>query len=377
MNLANNSVINLYSIVILLIVYVHSVKHSQKDLPLNRLFVMILQMTFVMLIIDILGRFDGKPDTFLYPFMNQIGNFLIYLLNPVMPSLWLLYIYFQIYEDKKYAKHLIFTVWTILGLNLFFLILSQRFGWYYYIDSANIYHRGPVFWFPALIIIGLMVVPLVLIILNRKKIYRDYYTAFVLFSLPPFIGTILQIFYYGFSFVLNGVVISILIVFLNIQNINLYTDYLTGVNNRKKLEMCLKAKISTSTEKNTFAAILIDLDDFKFINDTYGHDTGDKALQASVEILHRCLDSKECIFRFGGDEFCAILDISDMETLEKVVNIIKRGVDAYNKSGTQPFKLGFSMGYSIYDYDSKMSAEEFQKQIDMMMYYNKRINKDK
>lgn len=68
---------------------------------------------------------------------------------------------------------------------------------------------------------------------------------------------------------LNGVVLSSLIVFLNIQNQNMHIDYLTVVNNRKKLEIYLKEKISTITENKTFSAIMIDLNDFKSINDTF------------------------------------------------------------------------------------------------------------
>ena len=55
---------------------------------------------------------------------------------------------------------------------------------------------------------------------------------------------------------------------------------------------------------------------------------------------------------------------------------INNCVEKYNESGTQPYKLGFSMGYAVYDYHSHMTAEEFQKQVDILLYENKKIYRD-
>jgi diguanylate cyclase (GGDEF)-like protein len=176
---------------------------------------------------------------------------------------------------------------------------------------------------------------------------------------------------------LNGVVLSLLIVFLNIQNQSLYTDFLTEVNNRKKLEMYMKEKISASTEDKTFSAILIDMDNFKYINDTFGHNVGDTALQIFAKLLNSCLRPNDFISRFGGDEFCIVLDISDITGLNEIINRINKRIIEYNESGVQPYKLGFSIGYAVYDYHSHMNVNDFQKQVDMLMYENKQNNRVK
>ena len=154
------------------------------------------------------------------------------------------------------------------------------------------------------------------------------------------------------------------------------TDFLTGLNNRKKLEIYLKEKISTSTEDKTFSAIMIDLNSFKSINDTFGHDMGDNALQVFAKLLNSCLRSNDFIARFGGDEFFIVLDISNRMDLEEIVRRINVCVEKYNESGERPYKLDFSIGYAVYDYHSHMKAEEFQKQIDILMYENKQANKE-
>ena len=114
---------------------------------------------------------------------------------------------------------------------------------------------------------------------------------------------------YGVPFVLNSIVL-LLVVFLNIQNHILYTDYLTGVNNRKRLDAYLNEKVSLSAREKGFSAILIDIDNFKHINDTYGHNMGDEALESTANLLKTCLRTGD-FARYGGDEFCVVLDVSD------------------------------------------------------------------
>lgn len=326
-----------------------------------------------MLIMDILSRFDGRPDT-IYPVINHFGNFMIFLLNPIIPSLWLLYVVIHFHEDKK-RGWLIYLLVAIFVLNAGMLLLSQFFGWFYYIDSENIYHRGPLFMLSTLITIALIFTSFVLIIMNRKKVEKQYYFSLLFFMIPPCISIVVQIIFYGISLILNSVVLSILIVYLYIQNQNIFIDYLTGAKNRRKLEIYLKEKINAPTKDETFSAIMIDLNNFKAINDTFGHDIGDKALQISVKLLSSCIRSNDFIARYGGDEFCVVLDISNRSDLEDMVCRINNCVDKYNKTSDQPYILDFSMGYAVYDYCSHMEMEEFQKKIDLLMYQNKKANK--
>lgn len=370
MSLLNNIIINIYSILILIIIYQNSLKHDEKESMQYKLYMMMMQLTILMLVIDIFSRFDGKPDT-VYFVINNFGNFLIFILNPILPSLWLLYAHLQVFQEEGKTKRLIYPLLAINALNAIMVVLTQFFGWFYYIDSDNIYHRGPLFLLSALITVALVFSSFVIIIANCRKIEKKYCYSLMLFAAPPFVCIILQIIFYGISIVLNGVVLSLLIAIFNIQNHSIYTDYLTGVNNRKKLEIYLEEKISTSTEDKTFSAILIDLNNFKSINDTYGHNMGDYALQIFAKLLKNCLRSNDFIARFGGDEFCAVLDICDRNDLEDITWRINTCIEEYNESGTQPYKLGLSMGYAVYDYNSGMGVKEFIKEIDTLMYKNK------
>ena len=375
MNFTYNLIINVYSIIILIVICVSAIKLTEKESFQDKLYMMMILVTILMLSIDILSRFDGKPDT-IYLIINNLGNFLIFMLNPILPSLWLLYVHIQIFHDERKTRQLIYPLLSINIINDIILILSQFYGCYYYIDLGNIYHRGPLFLLAAFITILLMLVAFVIIVKNHNCLERKSFFSLVFFAIPPFVCIILQIAYYGASLMLNGVVISLLVVFLNIQNRNIYIDHLTGVNNRKKLDAHLKKKISASTAHKSFAAIMLDLDNFKTINDTFGHDIGDKALEDAVQLLRKCIRVNDFIARYGGDEFIIILDMSNRIDLEAMVNRINKNVVKFNESGFQPYKIEFSMGYTFYDYYSHMNGDEFMKKLDTLMYENKQGNKN-
>lgn len=152
-------------------------------------------------------------------------------------------------------------------------------------------------------------------------------------------------------------------------------DYLTGAYNRRGLEICMTEQINASTKSKTFSAIWIDLDDFKSVNDTLGHDMGDHVLVTTAELLRCCIRPSDFIARFGGDEFYIGLDVSNIDDLEAVVAKIKEYVKNYNERTVRPYKIAFSMGYAVYSYQDHLQASDFQKQIDELMYKDKQANK--
>jgi diguanylate cyclase (GGDEF)-like protein len=360
---------------LLIIICFHALKLIEKNLLQDKLYMVMLYITILMLVVDLLSRFDGKPAT-IYPTINAFGNFFIFLMSPILPSLWLAYVHFQVFHEERKTRQLFYPLCVINAINAVILILSQFFGWFYYIDSDNIYYRGPFFLLPVFITVALIFVAFVITVKNRKKLERKYFLSLIFFPIPPFVSIILQIRFYGVSLMLNSVALSLFVVFLNIQNHNIYIDYLTGVNNRKKLDTYLKKKVSIITKKKSFSAILIDLNNFKSINDTFGHDIGDNALQIAAKLLKSCIRSNDFIARYGGDEFCIVLDVSNRIDLEAMVCRIKNCIEKYNESSSHPYELGFSMGYAVYDYHSNMNAEKFLKQVDILMYENKKTYKE-
>src|SRR5665648_143983 len=192
MSLENNTIINLYSIIILFIILLHCIKTENKELLYNRIYLLMLKTVMVLLVFDIFSRFDGQKNM-LYPLLNQLGNFFIFGLSLLLPSLFLIYVHCQIFTKEEKTRKLYIPLIALNLLNLFFTVLSQFFGFYYSIDQNNIYHRGPGFFIPVLVTFILLFMTFAFIIANKKKFEKKYYYSLLFFAFPPVLSIILQI----------------------------------------------------------------------------------------------------------------------------------------------------------------------------------------
>lgn len=108
-----------------------------------------------------------------------------------------------------------------------------------------------------------------------------------------------------------------------------YHDPLTGATNRYAMDKRLAQAINHAKSSNTSLALFfIDLNDFKLVNDTYGHETGDKLLSGVATNLRACLRNSDTVARFGGDEFVIIIeDIKSQEHIETVSKAIQAAIN--------------------------------------------------
>lgn len=118
----------------------------------------------------------------------------------------------------------------------------------------------------------------------------------------------------------------------------LYRDALTGVFNRRYYEDKVKNLDSAA------GVAMIDLDDFKLYNDTYGHDAGDKALTTVVEVICRHVRKTDKIVRFGGDEFLLLIPDINVDNFTKKMKEIQEEVHAARVPGYSQLKLSVSIG---------------------------------
>jgi len=168
---------------------------------------------------------------------------------------------------------------------------------------------------------------------------------------------------------------------LQVQNISLqkkaeerlrhmaYHDPLTGLANRNKLEQFINQLLAyTRRHHSSFALIYLDLDRFKTINDTIGHDAGDILLQIVGERLRRAVRATDMVARLGGDEF--VIVITDVKEAESVANIAEKilhnVLEAIVIQG-QEIYITTSIGISLFPYDG-MNLSTLMKNADLAMY---------
>jgi diguanylate cyclase (GGDEF)-like protein len=154
------------------------------------------------------------------------------------------------------------------------------------------------------------------------------------------------------------------------------TDPLTGLYNRYKLEEILdewttRETYRRSDDLNTqIALVMIDVDNFKAINDTHGHRTGDRVLRHLARTLRSTLRSEDHLFRIGGDEFLAIIPVPKQSSIKAVeLRLIQNLEKMDNKSKIFGFPIIFSYGISIGP-PSKIKA--LIRDADTSMYEQKR-----
>lgn len=156
------------------------------------------------------------------------------------------------------------------------------------------------------------------------------------------------------------------------------TDALTGLYNRKYLEDFIDKKMPDEIEKGTtYAVMFLDIDYFKMVNDTYGHDVGDDILRKLAITLKSCISQNEFIIRYGGEEFLILMknpsEESAKELALKINSEFSKLVFNYNNDS---FSKTISIGYSFFPED----AEQIYKCIkyaDIALYEAKATGRNK
>ncbi len=363
--------INILAIIILSILFFKAYNPSEKMFVHQRLFLGMVLLNVLIIAFDTTSWLvDGLPGS---PALiwNKATNLILYIIIPLAPSMWILYTDYQIKRSEANLKKIFFALGCILLSNGLLSVASLWKGWYFFVDDHNIYHRGDYVWIFLSLCYALILYSFFIVLFNRGKIDKQHYASLLLFFVPFLIGTTLQVLFFGVSYAWTGMMIGMLLLYLNIQVDLLNADYLTGAFNRRQLEGYLRDKVQDSVAEESFSAILIDLDDFKIINDRYGHKMGDEALKDTVSILRKCLRQRDFISRYGGDEFIVVMDIDSREALNQTIERILQNVASFNSETQRPYKLSFAMGYDVYDPHSKMNYEEFIMKIDSLMYLNK------
>ncbi|HEY5525492.1 MAG TPA: diguanylate cyclase, partial [Clostridium sp.] len=155
-------------------------------------------------------------------------------------------------------------------------------------------------------------------------------------------------------------------------------DEVTGIPNRRYFAGRAYEMLTESKKLNKkFAIVFIDLDNFKYVNDTYGHSAGDNLLGKFCEKIKVLLDKNCLLARFGGDEF--VIAIENIEEINSIINIIERIVEAFNKpfliNGKEIYNT-VSIGISIAENDED-NVQTLLKKADIAMYKSKSSGKNK
>ncbi len=339
--------------------------------PDARAFMGLIASTVAILAFDAAGwAIDGMP--------GRAGRAAVYaadcayyLAHPLPTLLYIVYADFQVRGDPARSERIVrplAAVFAALGL---LAISAPLNGLLFSVDGANRYVRGPAFGIYAIALFGLTAFSILPAVVHRKNLRPGVFWTLLAYPVPVIVAAVLQNLRYGLVLIWPATTVFLVAAGSNIQRRRATTDHLTGAANRRSLDEELERLVAAGRPARRFGGMLLDLDDFKSINDRLGHEAGDRALEDAAAILAQAVRREDIVARFGGDEFVLLLPGADEATLAEVAARVRRKAEAHNASSSRPYALAFSVGAGIYDPAADGSAQAFLARLDAAMYADK------
>jgi diguanylate cyclase (GGDEF)-like protein len=156
-----------------------------------------------------------------------------------------------------------------------------------------------------------------------------------------------------------------------------YSDTLTGLPNRRALDERLEEEVQSARRNNySFAVIMMDLDGFKAVNDTYGHATGDDVLRTVFSQMARGVRTTDFLARYGGDELSLILSQTEMSSAQVVTEKILEGMKKlkYKLPDGKRLRIGISGGIAIFPVHAR-NGPDLLRAADAALYQAKKYQR--
>ena len=354
--------INIFALFILLSLYLF-VRISTIRTFSSWLIRLLLVATAVSIIMEPLTWvFDGMlfPGAFLLEYST---NFLLFLVGPVIGGLLLSYMDYRTYknprrvQDRFYYQQASFLTLLVLMVNIFTPI-------YFSVDPVrNSFSSGDYKDLHYVVLAGFYIYMLYFILKSRKKLTLKESLIFILCFLLPILGMVIQLYDSKLHFSWTSIVIGLLIIYVFLETTPSEEDYLTKLYNRKNYESQLNYFVQI---RKPFGVVIFDLNYFKEINDTYGHQKGDEVLIAFGQALKHTFDRYGLVSRLGGDEFAVIID-GEYEKIDFLVDELSGALSSHEDPLVR--SLEFSFGYQ--KHQESISLDELYNLADHKMYAHK------
>ena len=371
--------INVVGIVLLLLFLNNMNRSGSKAIPFDQyIFNGCLVMNILIFLFDTgMWLVDGK-ETFVFMYINYGVTMLYYISNPLICFMWLMYTDYKIFESKtgllKRAR--IYIIPCII--NGLLSIATLYTGWLFVIDGNNHYMRGALF--PVMAVIALLYLLIAFgmsvrdVIKNGWEINKNVNIHLVIFPIGIITASIIQIMFFGVSIIWVCALLAFASIYINIQNGEISMDHLTGIYNRRRLDEHLQRRLKMRKKNHHLFAVILDLDNFKSINDQYGHAVGDDALIRMAALLRKvCEGSDDFIARLGGDEFIVVGERREAQEIQQLVLRISSEAEAFNQQKLADYQLLPSIGYAVFQDDGTIDL--LLAEADTEMYRNKQERK--
>ena len=325
---------NVVCVSILAFLFIQWARQKKDASTGRRVIYAILSLAIVFSISDMLAgaiqdhHFTGS-NIILY-----IGNIIYFASVVFISACWAVYALLRAGKIHMFNKRkmILFSLPAILFFA--FLATTPLHGLVFKIDSeTSAYSRGTFVFTHWIVCLFYVIYGIVAIVraMNKatSKIKKGELQYLLYFPIAPVVTLIFQIVFSSLTFTQFGITFSALLLYSSEQRLMVLTDDLTKLNNRRSLEIYIENTLSHTSSPISLAVLMIDINRFKEINDTYGHLAGDVVLKNVADSLRVvCEQNEKRLFlcRYGGDEFLVVGKDIKEEDLEATRENIKSNV---------------------------------------------------
>ncbi|MFW5913498.1 MAG: diguanylate cyclase domain-containing protein [Bacillota bacterium] len=363
--------VNIYAMLILVVVLVSYKRNSDLKARQDQIFMALIVLNLLILLFDsihgsVIG--DGRFPYAIFQFLSWS----VYAVPSAVAIGWLYLTGYFLGQKAPQNKWVVWLVHAPFVVSILIAMVSLFTGWYFEIAPGNTYERGPLYLLHIIIVYMYLFIAFINILLNRNLLRRDHFYPMLFFAVPPSIVGFIQVMGQEFPFTWAALALSMVMVYLFVLSIQVNTDYLTGLFNRKEYEQKMRMYLKSAQRQKRFGVILIDLDGFKAINDIYGHKIGDDVLKTFAHLLELTFKNKsDTIARIGGDEFAVLVSLKENETAEMLKEQFIKSMKTFNQQGGFSFSVEASISALEYDHEEAPDLEMFLKRLDDQLYNHK------
>lgn len=356
----------IFSIVINAIMYGFLHKQKSRHSHSTKLFQWFILSVIAAGFFEALAWMLAGPGSVALKLFHYVSNVLFFSFNLLPAALGLRYLDYIITISKEKNKKRFYLYLMPVYLNVGFVIVNLFFdGFLFRVDSANEYHRGIATYIGNGVTLLFAIVVVIGFFRNKRMVTGRLTQVILTLTLLPILGVVLQMLFYGLSFGIPAYTLGIFISFLLMERDELLKDPLTLLNSRVQMENRLLYKMKA---QEPFTAIMIDVNNFKNINDEFGHSVGDEVLKDVSRILLSSANFEDFVCRFGGDEFFVILE-SKKDISRSYIKRIDQILMDY--SAKKPYTAALSYGCVYVNHSVKYDVDELVRITDELMYKDK------
>lgn len=295
---------------------------------------------------------------------------------------WYLYVRYLVYEEKGllYNSAAFAVACAPFAAFAVAVLCTPWTHGVFYVDEGLVYQRGPLSFVPfavgALYVLAATVLALVRRSKEEGSARRQRLLYLAAFAVGPIVGGALQTALPGMDTMLPGIALSVVLAYVSVQRDELALDGLTGLNNRGSLDDHLAARCRVTRSGSPWCLVVLDVNDFKSVNDRYGHAAGDDALRQLAAALKRAFAKTSAFLaRMGGDEFAIVLDARDEEGVRRALDEVRGALEMTGQTRRAPYALSVSAGWAWHG-GGLERPEQLLEAADKAMYADKQLSKE-